>query len=107
MENKTKINFLNALTLVTVVCTFIYFTYVTFLYVNGKLPDNSYISQILTTIIAIVLMIFNYHFGSSKSSKDKDETIKTMQSDNKDKITVDTVNTDNIETVNTKTVNNS
>ena len=64
---------------------------------------------ILASIIGTLGIATNWRFGSSKSSSNKDETIKSLQSNanNPTKIETEVVNTENIETVNADTVNNN
>ena len=40
-----------------------------------KLPENALVHQLIGMVEGVVLTIFAYYFGTSKSSKDKDEKI--------------------------------
>lgn len=101
-----KVNFLNVLAFMVVFCSFAFFMWV--VWQNYK-DTNNYLSQILTAIIAMNMLILNFFFGSSKSSQTKDDTIASMQNNilNPPPTTVkaDTVNADKVETVNTNTTN--
>jgi len=57
---------------------------------------------ILASIIGTLGIATNWRFGSSKSSSNKDDTIKSLQeSKNKGIVNTDSVNIENIEAVNT------
>lgn len=71
-----KINFANFLAFMVVAACFTYFFYIS----SSKFPAAMIkdISDIKIAMITIVTGIISYYFGSSKSSKDKDEVIKDM-----------------------------
>lgn len=74
--DKIKINFANFLAFCVVATCFVYFFYIS----SSRFPVAMIkeISDIKIAMITIVTGIISYYFGSSKSSKDKDEVIKDM-----------------------------
>jgi hypothetical protein len=99
-----KPNFSNILAILFVAFSFPFFVWVIYQSYKGHTESN-YTSQVLTAIIAIDMAIFNFYFGSSQSSRNKDETIKTLATPTPP-IKAEVVNTENIETVNTDQVTN-
>ena len=107
---KEQWGFREILTLIIVMLSFIYFAFVLFVPVSA-----TYVSQIITAIVAMIATVFGFHYGSSTSSQKKDEIIAKMQSDanppvivaNAESVTTkaDVVNTNNVETLNTQTTN--
>ncbi len=106
-----KTTFMDRLAASIILGSFIFYGFILWFYVQNKLGESNYISQILTALIALDSLVLAYYFGSSKSSASKDATIKSMQENAANPNLVDTtikadvVNTDNIDTVNTNTVN--
>lgn len=100
MDDKTRAE--NRI-LVLIIC--LSFAFLLFAYITNE--DLTVRVQIITAVIAILGIAVNWRFGSSKSSANKDETIKSLQAAQSQQPTVvaDTVQTDNVETINTNTTN--
>lgn len=70
-----NINFINALAITVVIGSFIFFFYC----IIRQPKEVAYLSQIITAIISMNTLILGFYYGSSKSSMNKDATIKSMQ----------------------------
>ena len=80
-------NFLATLT------TLLAFTYFFIMLLFDKKSD----AQIVTAIVAIVMTVFNFEFGSSSGSASKDKTIQNMSDkENTSKIVLDSEITNKI-----------
>jgi hypothetical protein len=90
----------NILVLIIALCfSFLFYAYYTS-------TDATVRVQILTAVLAILVTVVNWKYGSSKSSANKDETIRALQEDiNKPTVKADTVNAENVENVTTTTTN--
>lgn len=89
----------NILILIITLCfVFIFWAY-------GTTEDLTVKVQIITAVLAILSITVNWRYGSSKSSMNKDETIKQLQEENKTPtVKTDTLNAENIENVTANTV---
>lgn len=90
----------NILVLIIVFCfAFIFYAYYT-------AADDTIRVQIITAVLTILGVVVNWRYGSSKSSSNKDETIRALQEDmNKPTVNADTVNAENVENLTTTTTN--
>lgn len=116
MLEYNKTNFIDKLAAIVIAISFIFYGAILYFYIQHKgLGESNYLSQILTAVISMDTLVLAYYFGSSKSSANKDATIKSLQDNvvnpnsgdvtiNTDKVTSDTIKTDNIDTVNTQNV---
>lgn len=96
-----KLKFDNTLLLTIILLSFAFLGYA--YYVT---TDDTMRGVILGAVISSLTTVLNWKFGSSKSSANKDETIKHLQNTaNTTTVKTDNVNTENIETVNANTVN--
>lgn len=77
MLDKSDFRFKFWLSLFIVLCAFVYFFWISKFFMNGK-PSSTDISMIVMAIVVVLKDIISYWFGSSSSSKSKDETIKEM-----------------------------
>lgn len=69
-----KFNFLNFFSFCILAACFFYFFWIS----GSKNPENHNIGEIKTALISLVTLIAGYHYGSSKNSVKKDETISQM-----------------------------
>lgn len=74
--SETKFSFPNFLAAIVIISCFVYFFWIS----NTKHETNNNVGEIKTACIALVTMVLQYFFGSSKSSTRKDETISQMAS---------------------------
>lgn len=70
-----KFNFINVLTLLLVLLCFVFFFWICS---DRASEDNHNIGEVKTALINVLLLVIGYHFGSSRSSAKKDDTIHTM-----------------------------
>lgn len=97
------LRFENALLLIIILLSFIFLSYAYYVTTDATMRG-----VILGAVITAMNTSINWRFGSSKSSQTKDDTIKSLQTVNRDiepTIKADVVNTDNVETVNTQNIN--
>lgn len=71
IKKETAISLLGVF--VVVMC-FAYLTAITFI----KVPDTANVSEIKMAVISILTLVVGYFFGSSRSSHQKDDTIKEL-----------------------------
>lgn len=95
-----KLKFDNSLLLTIILLSFAFLGYA--YYVT---TDDTMRGVILGAVISALTTVLNWKFGSSKSSANKDETIKHLQDNTHTTVKTNNVNTENIETVNANVVN--
>lgn len=78
-----KLNFANLLAFYVITLCMIWFFYVSSSHFPPELLKE--VSDIKIALIGVTTLILGYYFGSSKSSKDKDDSIKELAAKNEAK----------------------
>lgn len=68
--------FIMVLSIIVVIVCSAYFFWISG---TGKATQNHNIGEVKTALIAALMLVLNYWFGSSRGSATKDETIKNLK----------------------------